>query len=87
MAAMSLGKQARLVIVGEETEVDKTIIEELADPLTHMIRNSVDHGIESPATRGAAGKPAHGVITLSAAHTAEHLERLLDALVRLSPQI
>jgi len=53
---------------GEATEVDKTIIEQLSDPLTHMIRNSVDHGIESPEARVAAGKPAQGCILLAAEH-------------------
>lgn len=67
-ACDATGKQVRLLTVGESTEVDKTVIERLVDPLTHMIRNSVDHGIESPARRSAAGKPAGGVITLSAAH-------------------
>jgi two-component system chemotaxis sensor kinase CheA len=63
-----LGKKVRLVIKGEQTEVDKTIIEELADPLTHMIRNAIDHGIESPAVRAAAGKPEEGTIEISACH-------------------
>ncbi len=67
-ASDATGKQVRLVTVGETTEVDKTVIERLVDPLTHMLRNSVDHGIEAPATRAAAGKAAQGVITLSAAH-------------------
>lgn len=63
-----LGKQVRLVVTGEQTEVDKTVIEELADPLTHMIRNAVDHGIEDAATRRACGKPEEGTIELSASH-------------------
>ena len=63
-----LGKRARLVTIGEETEVDKTVIEEISDPITHMIRNSLDHGLESPEEREAAGKPAEGTITLSAEH-------------------
>ncbi|MBY0407330.1 MAG: chemotaxis protein CheA, partial [Rickettsiales bacterium] len=63
-----LGKQIRLNMVGENTEVDKTIIEQLSDPLTHMLRNSIDHGIEMPAEREAAGKPALGTIMLSASH-------------------
>lgn len=67
-AAEATGKQACLVTVGEATEVDKTVIERLADPLTHMIRNAVDHGLEPPAARLAAGKPAEGTIRLSAAH-------------------
>jgi len=63
-----LGKNIRLEMSGEHTEVDKTVIEQLADPLTHMIRNSVDHGIESPDIRIKKGKPAHGTIHLSAEH-------------------
>jgi two-component system chemotaxis sensor kinase CheA len=62
------GKQVRLVTEGEGTEVDKTVIERLADPLTHMIRNAIDHGLESTAAREAAGKPAEGVVRLTAAH-------------------
>ena len=61
-------KAVRLVTEGEMTEVDKTVIERLADPLTHMIRNSVDHGIEAPEERAAAGKPAEGTVRLTAAH-------------------
>jgi len=67
VAAMT-GKPVRLVTEGEGTEVDKTVIERLADPLTHMIRNAIDHGLESPETRAAAGKPAEGVVRLTAAH-------------------
>jgi two-component system chemotaxis sensor kinase CheA len=63
-----LGKEIRLVTSGENTEVDKTVIEQLGDPLTHMIRNSVDHGIESPQVRIDAGKPEEGTIHLSASH-------------------
>jgi len=62
------GKQVRLVTEGEGTEVDKTVIERLTDPLTHMIRNAIDHGLEGPEAREAAGKPAEGVVRLSAAH-------------------
>jgi len=62
------GKTARLVTEGEMTEVDKTIIERLADPLTHMIRNAVDHGLERPEKRLEAGKEEEGVVTLSAEH-------------------
>jgi two-component system chemotaxis sensor kinase CheA len=67
-AADATGKQVRLVTVGEATEVDKTVIERLVDPLTHMIRNSVDHGLEDTLDRAASGKPETGTITLSAAH-------------------
>ena len=62
------GKQVRLITEGEGTEVDKTVIERLADPLTHMIRNAIDHGLEGPETRLAAGKPAEGLVRLTAAH-------------------
>jgi len=57
-----------LVMEGEGTEVDRTVIERLADPLTHMIRNAIDHGIESPAQRRAAGKPEQGTVRLTAMH-------------------
>lgn len=60
------GKTIRLEMAGENTEIDKTVIEQLGDPLTHMIRNSVDHGIESAEQRLAAGKPETGTIRLSA---------------------
>jgi two-component system chemotaxis sensor kinase CheA len=66
--ATQLGKEIRLVLDGEETELDRSVIEEIGDPLVHMIRNSADHGIESPADRVAAGKPAGGTITLRAYH-------------------
>jgi two-component system chemotaxis sensor kinase CheA len=64
--AHRLGKEVRLEMTGEATEVDKTVVEELADPLMHMVRNAVDHGIEPPGRRKAAGKPAVGTIRLSA---------------------
>jgi len=67
VAAMT-GKPVRLVTEGEGTEVDKTVIERLADPLTHMIRNAIDHGLESPDKRAEAGKPAEGVVKLAAFH-------------------
>ena len=67
-ASAAIGKEVRLRTEGEATEVDKTVIERLADPLTHMIRNAVDHGLETPEKRRAAGKPDEGVITLSAQH-------------------
>ncbi len=62
------GKDVRLTTFGEETEVDKTVLENLIDPLTHMIRNSVDHGVETPNEREAAGKNPYGMIQLSARH-------------------
>lgn len=61
-------KQVHLVLEGETTEVDKTVIEKLGEPLTHMIRNAVDHGLEAPDDRVAAGKPAEGTVKLSAEH-------------------
>ena len=66
--AGKLGKQAELKTVGEGTELDKGLIEKITDPLTHLVRNSIDHGIESPADRLAAGKPEKGTITLRAFH-------------------
>ncbi|HUW81064.1 MAG TPA: chemotaxis protein CheA [Acidocella sp.] len=66
--AAQTGKQVRLVTEGEGTEVDKTVIERIADPLTHMIRNAIDHGLESPEKRIAAGKPAEGQVRLTALH-------------------
>lgn len=62
------GKQIDLVLLGEETELDRNIVEEIHDPLLHMIRNSVDHGIEPPGMRAASGKPSTGTITLAAFH-------------------
>ena len=66
--ARGLNKKVRLITIGESTEVDKSVIENLADPLTHLIRNAVDHGIEPPKLRAASGKPDEAIITLSAAH-------------------
>lgn len=66
--AAAVGKEVRLVTAGEGTEVDKTVIEQLADPLTHMVRNAVDHGIEAPEVRAAAGKRPEGTIHLVAEH-------------------
>jgi two-component system chemotaxis sensor kinase CheA len=66
--AHQTSKQVRLVMEGEGTEVDKTVIERITDPLTHMIRNAIDHGLESPEARVAAGKPAEGVVKLNALH-------------------
>jgi len=66
--AMSCGKTVRIEMVGKETELDKTIIEAIKDPLTHIVRNSVDHGIESPAQRAAAGKAPEGLLSLRAYH-------------------
>lgn len=67
-SSASVNKKVRLITDGEGTEIDKTVIERLADPLTHMIRNAVDHGLESGEERLAAGKPEEGQVTLCASH-------------------
>jgi two-component system chemotaxis sensor kinase CheA len=66
--ASQIGKQVRLVMEGEGTEVDKTVIERLSDPITHMLRNAIDHGLETPSERIAAGKPVEGQVRLAALH-------------------
>ncbi|MET0283819.1 MAG: chemotaxis protein CheW [Polyangiales bacterium] len=66
--AHSCGKQVKLELEGGSTELDKTIIEAIGDPLTHLVRNSIDHGIEPPAARSAANKPSTGTLRLSAYH-------------------
>jgi len=66
--ASMTGKQVRLITDGETTEVDKTVIEQLTDPITHMIRNAIDHGLESPERRSAAGKNPEGCVRLAAVH-------------------
>jgi two-component system chemotaxis sensor kinase CheA len=77
--AQELGKQIELTTVGEETELDKTMIERLNDPLIHLIRNAIDHGLELPDARSAASKPVAGHITLSARHAgAEVLVSIAD---------
>ncbi|WP_370245481.1 chemotaxis protein CheW [Alteromonas abrolhosensis] len=64
--AGKLGKQVELVLQGGSTEIDKSLIEKIVDPLTHLVRNSIDHGIETPEKRAAAGKPEKGTVILSA---------------------
>jgi two-component system, chemotaxis family, sensor kinase CheA len=66
--AAKLGKKVEFVTQGEATELDKGLVEKITDPLTHLVRNSCDHGIEMPADRVAKGKPEHGTITLAASH-------------------
>jgi two-component system chemotaxis sensor kinase CheA len=66
--AAKLGKKVELVTQGEATELDKSLVEKITDPLTHLVRNSCDHGIELPAERAAKGKPEQGTITLVASH-------------------
>jgi two-component system chemotaxis sensor kinase CheA len=68
-----LGKEVQLVLEGEQTEADKNIIESLADPLIHIVRNSLDHGLEMPEVRLAAGKPATGNLTIRAAQEADRV--------------
>ncbi|MDR3055316.1 MAG: chemotaxis protein CheA [Zoogloeaceae bacterium] len=75
--ARQLGKDVELVLVGEETEVDKTMIEDLADPLVHLVRNAVDHGVESPEERLAAGKPAKSFVRLEARQEGDHIVLLI----------
>lgn len=71
--ARQLGKDVELVLAGEETEVDKTMIEDLADPLIHLIRNAVDHGVEMPLERQAAGKPQKSLVRLEARQEGDHI--------------
>ncbi len=71
--ARQLGKDVELVLAGEETEVDKTMIEDLADPLIHLIRNAVDHGVEMPEERAAAGKPTKSLVRLEARQEGDHI--------------
>ena len=68
------GKMAEVELVGEDTQLDKTIIEELTDPIMHMVRNSIDHGIEAPADRIKAGKPQSGRVQLKAYRQADHIQ-------------
>ena len=71
--ARSLKKEIKVVSEGEDTDLDKNLVEALADPLVHLVRNSVDHGIEMPDDREAAGKPREGTVTLSASQEGDHI--------------
>lgn len=71
--ARSLKKDIKLEMVGEDTDLDKNLVEALADPLVHLVRNSVDHGIEMPDDREQAGKPRQGTVTLSASQEGDHI--------------
>jgi two-component system chemotaxis sensor kinase CheA len=71
--ARNLGKDVELALVGEETEIDKTMIEDLSDPIIHLIRNAVDHGVEVPADRIAQGKPGKSVVRLEARQEGDHI--------------
>ncbi len=68
-----LDKEVELELVGKETELDRTVVEALGDPLVHLVRNAIDHGIEPPAEREAAGKPRHGRLTISARHAGRNV--------------
>lgn len=76
--ARSLNKEVRLETRGEETDLDKNLVEALADPLVHLVRNAVDHGIEMPAERERAGKPREGVVILSAAQEGDRIELIIE---------
>ena len=71
--SQELGKKIDLDMIGADTELDRQVLELIRDPLTHMIRNSGDHGLETPAERIAAGKKETGTITLSARHEGGHI--------------
>ena len=71
--SQDLGKHIELVITGGETELDKTVVEKMTDPLTHLIRNAIDHGIESPEVRRERGKPETGTISINAFHDSGHI--------------
>jgi len=71
--ARSLNKEIKLILEGEDTDLDKNLVEALADPLVHLVRNSVDHGVEEPDVREAKGKPREGVVILSASQEGDHI--------------
>ncbi len=73
-----VGKNVELQLVGEETEVDRTVVEQIADPLLHIVRNAVDHGIDTPQERAAAGKPEMGTIVLEARHAGNEIWILIS---------
>ncbi len=76
--SQSLGKSVELIMEGTETELDKTVIEKLHDPMVHLVRNCIDHGIELPDDRAAAGKPRHGTIRLRAEHSGAYVLVRID---------
>ncbi len=86
--ARDLGKEVTMTTEGAETELDKTVIEKLNDPLVHLIRNSIDHGIEPPDVREAAGKSREGTVHLSAVHSGAHvLIRISDDGAGIDPEV
>jgi len=76
--ARSLNKEVQLELRGEETDLDKNLVEALADPLVHLVRNAVDHGIETPEARIAAGKPREGLVVLTASQEGNHIELTIE---------
>ncbi|WP_298448011.1 chemotaxis protein CheA [uncultured Marinobacter sp.] len=76
--ARGMKKEVNLVMIGEETDLDKNLVEALSDPLVHLVRNSVDHGIETPDVREKAGKPRQGTVTLSAEQEGDHILLSID---------
>ena len=76
--ARELNKEVRLVIEGEDTELDRSIVEEIGDPLVHLVRNAIDHGIEPPEEREFLGKPRQGLLRLSAYHEGNHIVILVE---------
>ncbi len=76
--ARSLNKEIKLELVGEETDLDKNLVEALADPLVHLVRNAVDHGIEAPDDREAAGKPREGTVVLTASQEGDHIQLTIE---------
>ncbi|MDZ7804183.1 chemotaxis protein CheA [Thiohalophilus sp.] len=76
--ARSLEKEIHLEMIGEETDLDKNLVEALADPLVHLVRNSVDHGIEMPDVREAAGKPREGTVALTASQEGDHILLVIE---------
>lgn len=84
----NLGKKIQLVMSGENTEIDKTLIEKISDPLVHLVRNSIDHGIEQPADRLAAGKPELGTIRLNAYHKGGNIViEIMDDGKGINPEV
>jgi two-component system chemotaxis sensor kinase CheA len=76
--ARNLNKEVDLELIGEDTDLDKNLVEALADPMVHLVRNAVDHGIESPEEREQAGKPRRGKVILAAAHEGDHILLSID---------
>ena len=86
--ARSLGKEVQLELEGEETDLDKNLVEALADPLVHLVRNSVDHGIEMPDVREQAGKPRQGRVVLSAQQEGDHIVlSIIDDGAGMDPEV